>query len=46
MIPFKQFAVTAALAAVAACADSSSSSEPADLSNKAKVVTFDVAGMT
>lgn len=47
MIPFKQLAVTAALAAVAACAGSSSSSEPAaDLSKKAKVVTFDVSGMT
>jgi len=46
MIPFKHFAVTAALAAVAACAGNSSSTEPTDLSKKAQVVIFDVKGMT
>jgi hypothetical protein len=47
MIPFKNFAVAAAMAVLAACAGSSGSSEPsADLSKKAKVVTFDVSGMT
>jgi hypothetical protein len=47
MIPFQHFALTAALAALASCAGSLTSSEPAvDLSNKAKVVSFDVSGMT
>lgn len=47
MIPFRHFLMTAALAALAACTGDSSSTEPAaDLSKKAKVVTFDVSGMT
>jgi hypothetical protein len=47
MISLKHFVVTAALAALAACADNPSSGEPAaDLSKKTKVVTFDVSGMT
>ncbi|MEZ6014286.1 MAG: hypothetical protein R3F49_04180 [Planctomycetota bacterium] len=47
MIPIRFFAMSAALAALAACTTETSSDAGAvDLSHKAKVVTFDVSGMT
>jgi len=49
MIPIRPFAAAALMAALTACTQSSYSDSPAtvaDLSKKAKVVTFDVSGMT
>ena len=46
MIPIRTFLSAAVLAALSACTQESSTTPQPDLSKKAKVVTFDVSGMT